>query len=51
VELDREEVLAADAVVVVTPHAAFDLDMVASTASYVLDTRRSVPDAPDVEHL
>ena len=51
VDLDPAEVAAADAVVVVTPHAAFDLEMVVANARYVLDTRRAVPDAPNVEHL
>ncbi|MFM8303816.1 MAG: UDP binding domain-containing protein, partial [Actinomycetota bacterium] len=51
VDLDPDEVAAADAVVVVTPHAAFDLAMVVTHARYVLDTRRRVPSAPNVEHL
>lgn len=51
VDLDPDEVAAADAVVVVTPHAAFDLDMVVTHARYVLDTRRKVPKASNVEHL
>ena len=50
VELTVEQVRAADAVVVLVDHDAFDLDMVASEASYVLDTRRcTTGDA--VEHL
>jgi UDP-N-acetyl-D-glucosamine dehydrogenase len=51
VDLDPDELAAADAVVVVTPHAAFDFDMVVTHARYVLDTRRRVPAAPNVEHL
>ena len=51
VEVTAEEVAAADAVVVITPHAAFDLDLVVTHARYVLDTRRSVPFAPNVERL
>jgi UDP-N-acetyl-D-glucosamine dehydrogenase len=51
VELTEAEVTASDAVVIVTPHAAFDLDMVVRAAPYVLDTRRSAPAAPNVEHL
>ena len=51
VDLGPEEVAAADAVVVVTPHAVFDLAMVVAHAQYVLDTRRKVPPAANVEHL
>jgi UDP-N-acetyl-D-glucosamine dehydrogenase len=51
VELTPEEVDAADAVVVVTPHAAFDLAMVAARSRYVLDTRRRMPAGPHVERL
>ena len=51
VDLTEGEVRAADAVVIVTPHDAFDLDMVVRTASYVLDTRRSAPTAVNVEYL
>jgi UDP-N-acetyl-D-glucosamine dehydrogenase len=51
VDLTEDEVRAADAVVIVTPHDAFDLDMVVRTASYVLDTRRSAPTAVNVEYL
>jgi UDP-N-acetyl-D-glucosamine dehydrogenase len=39
VELTDHEVEAADAVVIVTDHDAFDYDLVASHATYVLDTR------------
>ena len=51
VELTEDEVRDADAVVIVTPHAAFDLDMVVRSASYVLDTRRSAPAGTNVEYL
>lgn len=51
VELTPAEVAAADAVVVVTPHAVFDLDVVVAHARYVLDTRRRLAKAPHVEHL
>jgi UDP-N-acetyl-D-glucosamine dehydrogenase len=51
VELTPDEVDAADAVVVVTPHAAFDLEMVAARARYVLDTRCRLPAGPGVERL
>jgi UDP-N-acetyl-D-glucosamine dehydrogenase len=50
VELTEAEVAKADAVVVLVDHDAFDLDMVARTASYVLDTRRCMT-GPVVEHL
>jgi UDP-N-acetyl-D-glucosamine dehydrogenase len=39
VELDREEIARADAVVLLVDHDAFDLSMVESSARYVLDTR------------
>jgi UDP-N-acetyl-D-glucosamine dehydrogenase len=39
VELDRVEVEAADAVVLLTPHSAFDYDTVLSAARFILDTR------------
>jgi UDP-N-acetyl-D-glucosamine dehydrogenase len=51
VELTEDEVAAADAVVIVTPHRIFDLDMVVRAASYVLDTRRSAPPGANVEYL
>jgi UDP-N-acetyl-D-glucosamine dehydrogenase len=54
VELTEDEVAAADAVVIVTPHRVFDLDMVVRAARYVLDTRRSLRDAPratNIEYL
>jgi UDP-N-acetyl-D-glucosamine dehydrogenase len=51
VELTEEEVRAADAVVIVTPHAEFDLSMVVGCARYVLDTRRAAPRGPNVESL
>ncbi|MFN0090306.1 MAG: nucleotide sugar dehydrogenase [Acidimicrobiales bacterium] len=50
VELTVEEVCAADAVVVVTDHAAFDMDMVIANASYVLDTRHRL-NGSNVEQL
>jgi UDP-N-acetyl-D-glucosamine dehydrogenase len=43
VELTPEELAEADAVVVLTDHDAFDYDLVAARASYVLDCRRRVP--------
>jgi UDP-N-acetyl-D-glucosamine dehydrogenase len=51
VDLTVDEVEAADAVIIVTPHAAFDLEMVAARARYVLDTRRRLPSGPGVEVL
>jgi UDP-N-acetyl-D-glucosamine dehydrogenase len=50
VTLDPGEVAAADAVVLVTDHDAFDYDIVRAHASYVLDTRNRL-DGPGVEHL
>jgi UDP-N-acetyl-D-glucosamine dehydrogenase len=51
VELTEDEVAAADAVVIVTPHAVFDLEMVARCARYVLDTRRAAPAGDNIEYL
>src|SRR6266508_491333 len=45
-----EEVAAADAVVVLTDHDAFDFDLVGSHARFVLDTRHRVH-GDQVEHL
>jgi UDP-N-acetyl-D-glucosamine dehydrogenase len=42
VELTPEELETADAVVVLTDHDAFDYDLVAAHAPYVLDTRNRV---------
>jgi UDP-N-acetyl-D-glucosamine dehydrogenase len=39
VELDREEIARADAVVLLVDHDAFDLSVVETSARYVLDTR------------
>jgi len=50
VALTVEEVRAADAVLILVDHDAFDLDMVAAEATYVLDTRRCAA-GPRVEHL
>ncbi|MEI8000170.1 MAG: nucleotide sugar dehydrogenase [Actinomycetes bacterium] len=51
VEVTPEVLAGVDAVVVVTPHAAFDLAEVVAHAPFVLDTRRRVPPAPNVERL
>jgi UDP-N-acetyl-D-glucosamine dehydrogenase len=48
VELTAEEVAAADAVVLLTDHDQFDLDLVRQHARYVLDTRRRLA-GPNVE--
>jgi len=50
VTLDADELAAADAVVLITDHDAFDLDLVVGHAAYVLDTRHRL-DGPRVEHL
>ena len=49
--LSAEELRAADAVVMLTDHADFDLDLVVAHAPYVLDTRRVVRAADHVEYL
>ena len=46
-----EEIAAADAVVLLTDHAAFDYDLVAEHARYVLDCRRRLTAGPRVEIL
>jgi UDP-N-acetyl-D-glucosamine dehydrogenase len=50
VDASPEELAAADAVVLLTDHDAFDLDAVVSHARYVLDTRHRIAGA-QVEHL
>ena len=50
VECTPEEVAAADLVVVLTDHDAFDYELVA-TARHVLDTRHRLAAGPNVEHL
>lgn len=50
VELTAEELAAADAVVLVTDHDAFDYDLIRTHARYVLDTRNRL-DGPTVERL
>ena len=51
VEVTPEELVAADAVVLLTDHDAFDLAVVRKHARYVLDTRRRVPPGEGVEFL
>jgi UDP-N-acetyl-D-glucosamine dehydrogenase len=50
VEVTREEVSAADAVILITDHDAFDFDLISEHARYVLDTRNRVQ-GPQVEQL
>jgi UDP-N-acetyl-D-glucosamine dehydrogenase len=50
VELTTAELRRADAVVLLVDHDSFDLDLVASEAAYVLDTRNCVS-GPNVEPL
>ena len=50
VELTREEIADADAVVLLTDHDRFDLDLVVAEASFVLDTRFRLS-GPNVERL
>ncbi len=51
VDVTPEELVAADAVVLLTDHDAFDLDAVRTHARYVLDTRRRIPAGEHVEYL
>jgi UDP-N-acetyl-D-glucosamine dehydrogenase len=51
VELTAEEVAAADAVLVLTDHDSFDLDIVTQHARYVLDCRNVLAPAESVEVL
>jgi UDP-N-acetyl-D-glucosamine dehydrogenase len=51
VSLTAEELRRSDAVVMLTDHEDFDLDLLAAHAPYVLDTRRVVPAAEHVEYL
>jgi UDP-N-acetyl-D-glucosamine dehydrogenase len=51
VEVTPEELAAADMVVLLTDHDAFDLDAVRTHARYVLDTRRRIAPADHVEFL
>ncbi len=51
VELTAEELAAADAVIVLVDHSAFDPALVLDHAPYVLDTRRWLPAGPNVEVL
>jgi UDP-N-acetyl-D-mannosaminuronate dehydrogenase len=55
-DLDRvpdldDALRAADVVLVLQPHASYDLDAVAAASTLVLDTRGRLPHAANVEHL
>ena len=50
VEATPEEIASADAVVLLTDHDAFDLDVITTHARYVLDTRHTLQ-GDHVEHL
>jgi nucleotide sugar dehydrogenase len=51
VEATPEELAAADAVVLLVDHDAFDLDAVLAHSAYVFDARRALPRAANVERL
>lgn len=51
VELSSAELAAAEAVVVLVDHDAFDRSLVVEHARYVLDTRAWLPHGPNVERL
>jgi UDP-N-acetyl-D-glucosamine dehydrogenase len=51
VECTPAELADADAVILLTDHDAFDIDEIATHASYVLDTRNRVPHRATVERL
>jgi UDP-N-acetyl-D-mannosaminuronic acid dehydrogenase/UDP-N-acetyl-D-glucosamine dehydrogenase len=51
VEATAEEIAAADVVVVLVDHDAFDRDLVIANARFVLDTRAWLEPAPNVERL
>ena len=50
VELTEDEVATADAVVLLVDHERFDLDLIMTSATYVLDTRHALT-GPTVDHL
>ena len=50
VEASPEELAAADAVVLITDHDAFDYDSIQANARYILDTRNRL-DGPNVDRL
>ncbi|HEX3620853.1 MAG TPA: nucleotide sugar dehydrogenase [Acidimicrobiales bacterium] len=51
VEVTPDELAAADAVILLTDHDAFDLDAIRANATYVLDTRRRLDPAGHIEYL
>ena len=51
VDLNKDELGAADLVVVITDHDAFDWALVASSSRLILDTRRQIPPATNVNYL
>ncbi|MEQ1788777.1 MAG: nucleotide sugar dehydrogenase, partial [Acidimicrobiales bacterium] len=51
VDATAEELAAADAVVVLVDHLAFDPTLVVAHARYVLDTKAHLPAAANVERL
>jgi nucleotide sugar dehydrogenase len=51
VDCTREQLAAADAVVLLVDHAAFDPNMIVTNARYVLDTKAHVPLGDNVERL
>lgn len=51
VEPDPQELAAADVVVLLTDHDAFDYDLIAEHAPFVLDCRRRLPSGPTIEVL
>jgi UDP-N-acetyl-D-mannosaminuronate dehydrogenase len=50
VELSESELTAADAVIIVTDHDAFDYDLIGTHGAYILDTRNRLH-GPNVERL
>ena len=51
VQATREEIAAADVVVLLTDHDAFDYEMISDAAKVVLDTRHRLPAGDAVEYL
>ena len=51
VDCTADEISRSDAVVLLCDHDAFDYDLVAQHATYVLDTRNRMPRVSNVEHL
>ena len=51
VQATREEIAAADVVVLLTDHDAFDYEMIADAAKVVLDTRHRLPAGDTIEYL